>query len=577
MPMLNSDCYYMKNKSFCGARRGKIPLAVLGVLLPLLANAQVPPPSVAPTGGQIEKQFVPEPQPRAMTGVIEIPAQVEAPPKGLEDIKFVLRQVDIVGATVFSQESLKDFYQPLVGQQVGLSDLYAVARRITVHYRNAGYVLSQAVVPAQSIDDGRVRLQVIEGYVADYQVRGIDTAQYPLIEVFARKITEHRPADAATLERYLLLMNDQGGVTVRGTLLPAKEQPGASTLVLDVTRQTWAGGASVDNRGGKAFGYWRTSMDVQGASLLTPHDRTSLKAVTTWDRRLNYVALGHEQAVGQEGGRLGLTYSAVRSEPEEHFFIPLNQESQSDSVTLNYSYPLIRTRTQNLGLRASLGSHDGKTKLFKVVETEDRIRSARLGLTWDYADALGGVNLADIEYSQGISGLGSSHNGDPLLSRAGGRVDYRKVNLYAARVQTLSPRWSLLAAVSGQYAMTDLLASELFSIGGEHFGRAYDPSEAVGDHGLAGKIELRYGIRQPVASVDSIMLYGFYDDSSVRQRSPQPGSASKEYLQSGGFGMRFHVTPALSGFVEGAKPINRNVASEGNRDSRIYGGISARF
>ena len=156
-----------------------------------------------------------------------------------------------------------------------------------------------------------------------------------------------------------------------------------------------------------------------------------------------------------------------------------NQETSSETYALAYSYPLIRSRSENLSLRGSFSAHDGKTEIFGMDETRDRIRAFRLGATYDRADSWYGINLLDIELSQGISGLGSSDNGDMMLSRLNGRVDFTKATLYAARLQSLTVRWSVLAAVNAQYAWTDLLSSELFSFGGEQFGRGYDPSELV--------------------------------------------------------------------------------------------------
>ena len=130
--------------------------------------------------------------------------------------------------------------------------------------------------------------------------------------------------------------------------------------------------------------------------------------------------------------------------------------------------------------------------MFDVEDTKDNIRAVRIGATYDKADHWMGTNLLDIEVSQGISGLGSSKNGDPMLSRPSGKVDFTKAAIYAARLQTITSHISLLVAGNAQYAFTDLLSSELFSFGGEQFGRGYDPSELVGDTGAAGKAELRY-------------------------------------------------------------------------------------
>lgn len=547
------------------------------LLLPALSLAQTVPPSLIPNPGQIERLFAPEPSPRSRPGPEATPAIGESPATVGEEIRFTLQRVRIIGASIFSEQELRAEYEHLLGHSVGFGDLDAVAHRITFHYRTAGFLLSQAVIPQQEVDGGEISIRVIEGYISNYDIRGDEAGDFPLLATYAQRIADTRPIDAATLERNLLLMNDLPGVAVRATLAPAKDRNGATTLVLDVTRQRFAGGLSLDNRGGNSLGPWRTMLDGQATSLLRPNDRTQLRGVTSGDQKLNYLALVHEQMLGSQGGKIALAASAVRSQPKERFFIPLQQKTESETFTLLYTQPVIRRRAENLSLRTSLGSYQGQTSLFDIVETRDAIRSWRLGATYDLADALGGVNLIDVEYSQGIPGLGASRNGDPMLSRTDGRVDYRKLNLYLARVQMLSGGWSLLGAASAQHAFTDLLASELFSLGGEPFGRGFDPSELIGDHGLAGKLELRYSHSLPEFGIQNAMLYGFQEAGHVRQRTSPPGSNGRESLASSGFGLRLQVANTLSGFIEWAKPRLRDVATENNRNARIFAGIAIRF
>jgi hemolysin activation/secretion protein len=240
-----------------------------------------------------------------------------------------------------------------------------------------------------------------------------------------------------------------------------------------------------------------------------------------------------------------------------------------------YSYPLIRSRSENLLLRSSFTVHDGETQIFGVEDTRDRIRAFRLGATFDLADAWG-VNLLDIEVSQGIDGLGSSKNNDTMLSRPAGRVNFTKSSLYAARLQYLAPRWSFLTAVSVQYAWTDLLSSELYSFGGEQIGRGYDPSELVGDHGLGMKLELRYTDTIPGYLMFSYTGYAFYDAGKVYQRSPG-GLPSSESASSAGLGLRMGLGRHISCYAELAKPLTRDISAEENRNARGFAGLSFRF
>jgi hemolysin activation/secretion protein len=311
-------------------------------------------------------------------------------------------------------------------------------------------------------------------------------------------------------------------------------------------------------------------------SIFCLQESATLRAVSSGDDKLKYGFASYEMPIGPDGGKLTLSADAEDSTPKEVYFIPLNLETSSQTGTIMYTYPFIRSRAQNLSVRAGLYGHDGKTKIFDVEDTKDRIRAFKLGATYDRADSWRGVNLVDVEFSQGIEGLGSSKNGDPMLSRVDGRVDFTKVTMYAARLQALTTRFSLLGAVTGQYAFNTLLSSELFSFGGEQFGRGYDPSELVGDDGIAGKVELRFTDTLPFSPSMTYSFYTFYDVGAVYYRSNGDVDRS-ESGASAGIGLRLSLGSYFSCFGELAKPLTRDVATEGDRHWRGYGGLSIRF
>ncbi len=544
---------------------------IVGACLATSVLAQAP-PGTQP--GQIERQFQAPPQPRSQAGSFQVPLPAQAPPPGSEGVKFRLRGLALEGMTVYGSDSWSEDYSRLLGRQVTLADIYAFANALTVRYRNDGYLLSQVIVPAQTVEDGYVRLQAVEGYVAEVRFEGTES---PLLRAYADRIRGERPLTAATLERFLLLMNDMPGAFARALLVPSATQQGASDLVVQVTRQAVSGGISIDNRGGRALGPLRGTVDLEQRGLLGWGDRTAVRFVGAEKGEMKYLSLSHDQAVGQAGTRAGLGYSRVRSRPDTGTsFIPLDLETESDSLALTVSHPLQRSRNQNLALRAALTGHNGTTLLFNTRDTEDRLRAVRLGLTFDLADAARGVNIVDVELAQGFEGAGSSRAGDPLLSRANGKPAFSKLGLYAARLQSLWPSWSLLAALSGQVAFNDLLAPELYSFGGEQFGRGYDPSELVGDHGAALKLELRYTFATEGTFAAGATVYGFYDAGVVQQRSPG-GLDARQSATSAGLGVRFEVGRLASGYLEVAKPLTRLVAAEGNREPRTYGGLSLRF
>jgi hemolysin activation/secretion protein len=546
--------------------------AVVGLSFAGPSVAQTVPGAVQP--GQIERQFQKPPEPRAIPGGVHIPETLPKAPANAERIRFVLNRVSVQGVTVYPAESLREIYESMLGKEVTLAEVYAVADKLTARYRNDGYILSQVIVPAQAVEGGAIRLQAIEGYIAEVRYEGHDGALIAVARNYGDKLKSVRPLTAAVLERYLLLLNDIPGVSARAVLAPSK-LPGASDLLIGLTHRAVAGAIAIDNRGGRSLGPERLSVDLDANTLFGRGARTGARLVTSGNRKLTFLSLQHDQFIGDEGGKLGLQVNVSRSEPDTFAIIPLNLESDAETYNLSYSAPVLRSRARNLYLRAAFSVHNGRTDLFGVRDTEDHLRVVRFGLTYDLADALAARNIVDIEFSHGLHGLGSSGNGDPLLSRPNGRVDFSKVTLYAARLQPLSESWSAFGAFSAQHAFDNLLSSELFSYGGEQFGRGHDPSELVGDSGAAIKLELRYsGVFS--AGRGRYTLYGFYDHGQVRQRETG-GLKALESAASGGIGLRVAIGRNLSGVIEVAKPVTHVVAQEGDQKARIFGGLSVLF
>ena len=92
-------------------------------------------------------------------------APADNAPAGAEKITFVLNDLQVEGVTVYSETELRAAYADRLGQTITLADLYGIAAQLTARFRNDGYILTQVVVPPQTIDGGVARLQVVEGYI----------------------------------------------------------------------------------------------------------------------------------------------------------------------------------------------------------------------------------------------------------------------------------------------------------------------------------------------------------------------------------------------------------------------------
>ena len=194
---------------FAGVRA--IAAAVALVVLSSATLAQIVPPSEQP--GRARERFETPAVPLARPGgpIITSPS-VEAPP-GAAETFLVLRNIVIVGATVYTPEQFRELYADLIGERVSLKDVYDVAGRITAKYGADGYVLSRAIVPPQQLDPNGavVRIQVVEGYIEKVEWPPQLAGYVDFFSDYAARITSERPANIRTIERNLLLAGDLPG------------------------------------------------------------------------------------------------------------------------------------------------------------------------------------------------------------------------------------------------------------------------------------------------------------------------------------------------------------------------------
>ena len=193
--------------------------------------------------------------------------------------------------------------------------------------------------------------------------------------------------------------------------------------------------------------------------------------------------------------------------------------------------------------------------------SRDRLRGFRLKADADWADSFLGINQVNATFSQAIVGLGSSSNNNPVSSRPGvGRVDFSKVEGTYSRVQPLFGPVSAFFAAYGQYAFTPLLISEQCSFGGRFFGRAFDPSQMLGDHCWMGLGEIRYDIPNTIKQLTRAQIYAYADHGETYNIDPAAGTPAHQHGSSVGVGARAEWEGTYSADVSIAKAI------EGPRD-----------
>ncbi|NER48386.1 MAG: ShlB/FhaC/HecB family hemolysin secretion/activation protein, partial [Symploca sp. SIO1A3] len=115
----------------------------------------------------------PEPQPTVepLPSLEELLPQLEIPPNSPQPIleenpgEIIIEQFKVIGSTVFSAEELAAVLEPFTKQAISFTELLQAQEAITELYRDQGYITSGAFIPPQSLQEGTITIQVVEGEV----------------------------------------------------------------------------------------------------------------------------------------------------------------------------------------------------------------------------------------------------------------------------------------------------------------------------------------------------------------------------------------------------------------------------
>lgn len=507
---------------------------------------------------------------------VDVPLLPEQEAGPQTNLSVTLRDVRFEGATSVPIETLDAIARPYLDREMPLAGVFQLAEAVTAEYRRRGFVLSRAVVSPQRIENGVVTLQVLEGYVAGVTIEGEAGGYRPFLEQYTAPVTASRPTDGRVLSRALLLARDLKGVDVRSVITPSASLPGAADLSLVVERRPVEGFFAVDNRGSRWLGPVQVYGGVTFNDGLGLGERISAAVVLApEDHELGFISLDYDQPVGGSGLRFNGFFSYTRTEPGDELRV-LGIGGQSTTAGFGLEYPFIRSRELNLVGRTTftVRNADSANDLVDPI-FEDRLRTLTTDIGGNYADPMGGLNSARLGVVMGFGVFDATVLSDPDKSRATASGVFNRVTFEMSRVQPLPGGVYVQAAVAGQWSSDSLLAAEEFGLGGSNFGRAFDPSEITGDKGLAGKIELFKTIS--LDGLSSIEPYIFYEAGFVRQVDPLPAEPVRSELSSAGVGVRIAASDNWAASLEFAQPFERDVASQGDRDGRVFFSISAAF
>ena len=426
--------------------------------------------------------------------------EYKTPLSAEDDAKIFIKSFKFSGNKAISTETLLALVKPYENKELGINGLKEIASLITKHYRDKGYFVARAYLPAQSIENETVQIAIIEGSYGAFELKNTSHVDTSEVQSFMDNLKEGEKVSTTSLERQMLLINDLSGAQVTNAeVLPGKDV-GESDFVITVSpTPKYSGYAIVDNYGNRYTGENRLLLGAYINSLSGIGDTLSLSGLVSHNADIKNGRIAYDRPLGYSGLKGGVSFSVTDYMLEE---IPgYDAFGVANVYNMYISYPFLKTRAHTQLIQLDYDHKDmkdsgGLTGL--VSESKKQIDSLTLKAIDIQSTSL--FNLSGNLYASlgfTVGSLGLKNDNAKLADAAGldAKGTYTKLALNATHNQYLVENTSLQTTIKAQKSFNkNLDSAEDISVGGSNGVRAYEDSELSGDQGYLLSLDLIYNL-----------------------------------------------------------------------------------
>lgn len=534
-------------------------------------------------------------------GVERAPCPLSDP--RFKDVTVTITEAQFNNLRVVPAEALRPAYESFLGKPQPIAVVCEIRDAAATILRREGY-LAAVQVPAQRIENGVVKFDVLMAKLVAVQVRGDAGKAERLIAGYLDRIKEQPVFNEREAERYLLLARDLPGYDVRLTLRPAGTVPGEVIGEVSVVRQRVSIDANIQNYGSHDVGRIGGLLHAEAYDLLGSGDRFSAGLFSTAQvKEQQVLQLGYDRRVGREGLIVSGRFTYAWTTPD----LGIQQgkiRSKTLVASLEASYPFVRTQAANLRGAAGMDLIDQKVAFNGTKFNQDHIRVAYARVDFDSIDRPSINSVTGFSASEPHWRLAGSFEGRKGLdilnatdacgadlcrtlavtpSRREGKPTAGLVRLSGVAEFRPTPTLTFSLSPRLQYSGRALLSYEEFSGGNYTIGRGYDPGAIIGDSGAGFQAEVRLGRITPQSrNALAIQPYAFYDRAWVWNRDRPVDlttvlPSNPQHLASAGAGVRGAYGDHGRIDVTFAKALERTPFQTKKNDARLLVSLTTKL
>jgi hemolysin activation/secretion protein len=443
-----------------------------------------------------------------------------------------------------------------------IGQLQQVADRVTKYYKDKGFLLAQAFIPAQEVEDGKVTIEVLEGRLGNILAQGNEGYSAEILaEPFASLVDA--PVTNAGIESAILTLRDYPGLTPTAIFQPGA-LVGTSDLVVSVQEEKpFNVSVQVDNNGSRFTGERRLGVEARLNNPTGNGDRLGLDLVQTYlPENSLYYALSYEYPIFP-----GTTINANLS--RSGFDVgadlqALNIRGEQRTASLFVRHAALRSRFENLIGNFGVYKSNAKVTGDAAQMSRDQLSYVGFGVDYDRIDTeWNGIDVARVGGKYGLNGFLGGMEADqaasggvrPSRQASDGTGRFASNSFYVVdgsytRLQNIDTDMDLLFRVQGQYSDSLLTSPNQLKLGGPNSVRAYPVSEFLRDSGLFASLEWFWkapGFAQVEAfdnykwgDILKVSFFADYGTGTLNQTRSNPAQGVFEHIDIAGYGAGVH-------------------------------------
>ena len=473
-----------------------------------------------------------------------------------EGTKFAIRAYVVEGNTVITGDEIAAVLHPFTGESVDFDTIQAAIGALEAHYDAAGFGAVKAMLPEQDIEDGKVRLRIIEAKVGRIFVDGNKFFSVANVHASLPSLQEGERPNMRRIDAQLRVANENAAKQTNLVLRRGAQEGEVDALVRVADENPLRIALTADNTGapgsdGKyTTGKYRTGVIVQHSNLFDRDHALSMQYLTSPDhvKQVTIFGFGYRIPLYERGDALEFAYGYSNVDSGNLTTAAGNYGISGSGKTFVAKYEhflpkwgeWLQKLTYGLDYRIYTNSvmpEGGNENLVPDTTVHP------LSLTYSGNAQLNGQQIsASLSLVRNIPGGNNGTTED--FNRPGGRqgatASYQLWRYQLSGTQLLPADWMLRGAVQGQSTRDALVSGEQFGAGGADSVRGFYERQVSNDYGHRAGLELYTPDLGTLLNTPDARarLVAFYDVARLHRNQALPGEVKTQQLSSYGVGVR---------------------------------------